>query len=143
MMHARLFLAVALALAAQAAAAAVTAKDAWVRGTVPGQGTTGAYVTLRSTEDAKIVGVSSPAAKRAEIHRSDMQGGIMRMRPDPVVELPANRDVALDGERHVMLLDLRRALGAGESVKLVFTVEDARGKRSRVEIEAPVRPLGR
>jgi copper(I)-binding protein len=72
-----------------------------------------------------------------------MEGGIMRMRPMPVVELPANRDVALDGERHVMLLDLREALGAGASVKLVFTVEDARGKRSRVEVDAPVRPLGR
>jgi len=110
---------------------------------VPGQGATGAYVTLRSTEDAKVVAVSTPAAKRAEIHRSDMEGGIMRMRPMPVVALPANRDVALDGERHVMLLDLRQPLGAGESVKLVFTIEDARGKRSQVEVEAPVRPLGR
>jgi copper(I)-binding protein len=100
-------------------------------------------VTLRSSEDARIVAVSTPVAKRAEIHRSDMEGGIMRMRPVPVVELPANRDVALDGERHIMLLDLRQALGAGDRVKLVFTVEDARGKRSQAEVEAPVRPLGR
>jgi len=142
-MRARLWLALSLGLAVQAAAAAVTATDAWVRGTVPGQGATGAYVTLRSTEDVKIVGVSSPAAKRAEIHRSDMEGGIMRMRPVPVVELPANRDVALDGERHIMLLELREPLGANERVKLVFTVEDAHGRRSRVEVEAPVRPLGR
>jgi hypothetical protein len=142
-MDRRFVLGLMLGLVAQGALAAVTVKDAWVRGTVPGQGATGAYATLRSTEDAKIVAVSSPAAKRAEIHRSDMSGGVMRMRPVPVVALPANRDVALQGERHVMLLDLQQALGAGESVHLVFTIEDAKGKRSRVEVDAPVRPLGR
>lgn len=141
-MQARFLLALVLGLALPSAFAGVTVKDAWVRGTVPGQGATGAYATLRSSEDAKIVGVASPAAKRAEIHRSDMDGGVMRMRPMPVVPLPANRDVALDGERHVMLLDLVRPLGAGESVRLVFTIEDARGKRSSVEVVAPVRPLG-
>jgi len=143
MMRIRLLPALVIAAATQGALAEVTVKDAWVRGTVPGQGATSAYATLRSTEDAKIVAVSTPAAKRAEIHRNDMSGGVMRMRPDPVVPLPANRDVALDGERHVMLLDLAHPLGANESVHLVFTVEDRRGKRSRVEVEAPVRPLGR
>jgi copper(I)-binding protein len=142
-MRARTVLVAVLGIAAQSAFAAVTVKDAWVRGTVAGQDTTGAYATLRSTEDAKIVGVSSPAAKRAEIHQSDMTGGVMRMRPLPFVALPANRDVALDGERHVMLMDLAHALGADDSVRLVFTIEDARGKRSRVEVKAPVRPLGR
>jgi len=141
-MRMRSLLFVSIGLAAQGTLAAVTVTDAWVRGTVPGQGATGAYATLRSTEDAKIVAVSTPAAKRAEIHRSDMEGGVMRMRPVPVVALPANRAVALDGERHVMLLDLEHPLGAGESVKLVFTIEDAHGKRSRVEVQAPVRPLG-
>ena len=139
----RFALTLMIAAAAPLALAGVTVKDAWVRGTVPGQGATGAYATLRSTGNARIVGVSSSAAKRAEIHESDMAGGVMRMRPVPSVALPANRDVALDGEKHIMLLDLPHALGAGDKVKLVFTVEDAGGKRSRVEVEAPVRPLGR
>ena len=142
-MRPRMLLTLVLGLAACDALAGVTVKEAWVRGTVPGQGATGAYATLRSTEDAKVVAVSSPAARRAEMHQSDMSGGVMRMRPLNVVSLPANRDVAFDGERHIMLLDLAHALGEGESVKLVFTVEDARGKRSRVEVDAPVRPLGR
>ena len=42
---------------------AVTATDAWVRGTVPAQRTTGAFVTLQSTEDARLVGVASPIAR--------------------------------------------------------------------------------
>ena len=47
------------------ASAAVTATDAWVRGTVPAQKITGAFLTLESSEDAKVVGVTSPAAKIA------------------------------------------------------------------------------
>ena len=124
------------------AAAAVTVKDAWVRGTVPGQSTTGGYLTLHSTEDAKLVSVSTPAAKRSEIHSSDMKGGVMRMRPVESVPLPAGRDVAVQGELHLMLIDVTRPLGAGDRVPLTLTIEDAHGKRSKVEVQAPVRPLG-
>ncbi len=48
----------------------MTAKDAWVRGTVPAQKTTGAFATLTSSEDAKLVAVKSPAAKTVEVHES-------------------------------------------------------------------------
>ena len=40
---------------------AVEVKNAWVRGTVPGQTTTGAFMTLRSRENAKVVGVATPS----------------------------------------------------------------------------------
>ena len=124
------------------AAAAVTVKDAWVRGTVPGQSTTGGYLTLRSSEDAKLVAIATPSAKRAEIHSSEMKDGVMRMRPVASVPLPAGRDVAIQGELHLMLIDVTHALGPGERVPLTLTIEDAHGKRSRVEVQAPVRPLG-
>ena len=56
------------------AAAAVTVKDAWVRGTVPGQSTTGGYLTLRSSEDARLVAVATPAAKRALVAGETLDG---------------------------------------------------------------------
>lgn len=124
------------------ASAAVTVKDAWVRGTVPGQSTTGGYLTLRSSEDAKLVAVATPAAKRAEIHSSEMKGGVMRMRPVASVPLPAGREVAIQGDLHLMLIEVTRVLGGGDVVPLTLTVEDAHGKRSQVEVRAPVRPLG-
>jgi copper(I)-binding protein len=136
---AALIAAVGLALPASAA---VTVKDAWVRGTVPGQSTTGGYLTLRSSEDAKLVAVATPAAKRAEIHSSEMKGGVMRMRPVASVPLPPGRDVAIQGDLHLMLIDVTHVLGAGDVVPLTLTVEDAHGRRSQVEVRAPVRPLG-
>jgi copper(I)-binding protein len=131
---------IALACSAHAE---VKATDAWVRGTVPAQKSTGAFVTFESTEDAKIVGVKSPAAKAAEIHASDMKDGVMHMRAIDTLALPAGKRVALaPGGRHVMLMGLARPLGQGDSVPLLFTLEDAKGKRTTLAVTAPVRPLG-
>jgi copper(I)-binding protein len=133
-----------LAVAALDAAAAVTATEAWVRGTVPAQKTTGAFLTLESSEDAKVVGVTSPVSKSAEIHESGMHHGRMHMQAIDFLALPAGKRVELKpGGHHVMLVGLDRALGAGDEVPLTFTIEDRSGKRSTLEVRAAVRPLGR
>ncbi|MFZ3323018.1 MAG: copper chaperone PCu(A)C [Usitatibacter sp.] len=124
--------------------AAVTATDAWVRGTVPAQKTTGAFLTLESSEDAKLVSVSTPAAKSAEIHESQQVQGMMHMQAVEAVPLPAGKRVELKpGGFHLMLVGLARPLGEGDSVPLTLTIEDKRGRRTKVEVNAPVRPLGR
>ena len=123
--------------------AAVTATDAWVRGTVPAQKTTGAFVTLQSSEDAKLVGVSTPAAKSAEIHESQQSQGLMRMHAVDEVPLPAGKRVELKpGGFHLMLVDLQRPLGAGDQVQLRLTIEAKDGKRTQIDVRATVRPLG-
>jgi periplasmic copper chaperone A len=43
----------------------------------------------------------------------------------------------------VMLVDLSKPLVEGDSVPLTLTIEDKQGKRSQVQVRAPVRPLGR
>lgn len=140
----------ALAAAAIAAAgflghaqAAVTVSDAWVRGTVPAQKTTGAFLTLQSSDDATLVGVSSSASQTAEIHASEESGGIMQMHEVEGVPLPRGRKVQLKpGGFHVMLVGLRAPLKAGDTVPLTLTIRDAQGHSSRVEVRASVRPLG-
>lgn len=139
----RLLLAAAMA-AIGAAQAAVTATDAWVRGTVPAQKTTGAFVVLESSEEARLVAVTTPAAASAEIHASEERAGIMRMRALDALPLPAGRRVALKpGGFHIMLLGLTRALAAGDQVPLTLTIEGRDGRRRRVEVRAEVRALGR
>ena len=138
------FPALALALASLASHAAVTATGAWVRGTVPAQKTTGAFVTLQSSEAAKLVAVSTPAASSAEIHASEDRHGVAHMHAVDAIELPAGQRVELKpGSFHIMLVGLTRALAAGESVPLTFTIEDRHGRRTRMEVRAEVRPLGR
>ena len=139
----RILAGVILAAPIFAANAAVTATDAWVRGTVPAQKATGAFVTLQSSEDAKLVGVSTPVAKSAEIHESTESQGVMHMHAIDGIKLPAGRRVELKpGGFHVMLIGLAHPLVEGDQVPLTLTIEDARGKRTRIEVSAPVRPLG-
>ena len=137
------FICGSLLLISLSAAAGVTVKDAWVRGTVPAQKTTGAFATLTSTDDAKLVAVKSPVAKTVEVHASEMHAGVMHMHAVDAVPLPAGKSVKLEpGGFHVMLIGLTHPIPAGEKVPLEFVVEDARGKRSTVAAEAVVRPLG-
>jgi len=41
-----------------------------------------------------------------------------------------------------MLMDLARQMKPGETVPITFTVEGRDGKRSEVEVKAPVKPIG-
>ncbi len=138
-----LFLLAGVAIAFDATAE-VTVKDAWVRGTVPAQTVTGAFMTLTSSEDAKLVGARSPVAKMSELHVSTMTNGVNNMRHADSIALPAGKAVELKpGGYHVMLMGLAKPVAAGDKVPIALTIEDSRGKRSTVEVQAEVRALGR
>ena len=126
------------------ASAGLTVKDAWVRGTVPGQDTTGAFMTVTSTEDAKLVEASSPIAKMTEIHKSELRNGINEMHPVDAITLPAGKPVELrNGGYHMMLMGISRPVTAGQKVPITLEVVDAKGRKSKVEVQADVRPLGK
>lgn len=136
-------LAMLAALAAVAAQAQTTVKDPWVRGTVASQKATGMFAQITSASGGKLVSASSPAAGAVEIHEMVMDGNVMKMRAVPGLELPAGKTVDLKpGGYHVMLLDLKKELKAGDTVPVTLVVEGADKKRETVEVKAPVRALG-
>ena len=124
------------------AAAQISVADPWVRGTVAGQKATGAFMQLKSANDASLVGAASPMAKIVEIHEMKMEGGVMKMSAVDKLALPAGKIVELKpGGYHVMLMDLTQPLKEGETVPLTLTVEDKAGKKTIVEVKAAVKPL--
>jgi copper(I)-binding protein len=128
--------------AAQVAVAEVTVKDAWVRATVAQQKATGAFMTLQSSVDARVVAASSPIAGIAEIHEMKLENNVMKMRAVDGLELPAGKAVELKpGSFHVMLQDLKSQVKEGDEVLLQLTVEGKDKKRETVEIKAKVRGL--
>lgn len=138
-----LLLATLIAGATVPAAAQVVVKDAWVRATVAQQKATGAFLQITSARDARLVAVSAAGVPIAEIHEMAMRDGVMTMRAVPSLALPAGQAVALKpGGYHVMLMDLQQALHAGSTLSLTLVVEDAAGKRERIEVQAPVRAPG-
>jgi copper(I)-binding protein len=141
-MNALRVMAALLILAAMPAAAQVTITGAWIRGTVPGQTSTGAFMRLRSATDTTLVAVASGFAKIAELHQSSSEGGLMRMRPVDALELPAGQVVELKpGGLHVMLLGLDDPLPVGSTVPLMLTFKSRDGARSTQSVAAEVRPL--
>ena len=131
------------ALLAFGAQAQTTVKDAWVRGTVAQQKATGLFAQITSAGGGKLVSASSPVAGIVEIHEMTLDGGVMKMRAVPALELPAGKTVELKpGGYHVMLMELKQELKAGDTVPLTLVVEGADGKRETVELKAAVRPLG-
>ena len=134
--------AIALAIVAPLALADVTVTQPWVRGTVPPQKATGAFMRLQSTTDAKLVAASSPAAKLVEIHEMAMVNNVMRMRPVAEVALPAGKSVDFKpGGYHIMLMGIEHQLKDGDSVPITLTVRNADGKTQTIEVKAPVRAL--
>jgi len=131
-----------LFMAALPAFAQVVVNEAWVRATVPQQKATGAFMTLTSTQDGKLVAASSPVAGVVEVHEMKMVDDVMRMRQVPGLPLPAGQAVALrPGGYHLMLLELKQPLKEGDKVPLTLEVEDAKQVRSNITVEATVRAL--
>lgn len=124
-------------------AASIEVRNAWARATAPGQNTASVYMDIVSADGAALVGVKSAVAKRAEMHSSSMQDGVMRMRAVEKIELPAKKTVSLaPGGVHVMLIDVVRALRESEKVPLELVVESAGGARSSLRVDATVRAAG-
>ena len=117
-------------------------EDAWVRATVPGQPATGAFMHITSTTDSKLVGVSSPVARNVQIHQSSMKGDVMTMQQVDSVKLPAGKTVVFDSNGyHVMFMGLAAQVKEGDQVPLTLTVENDKGARESIEVQAPARAL--
>ena len=116
--------------------------DAWVRATVAGQPSTGAFMHITSSTDSKLVEVRSPVARTVQIHESKMQNDVMSMQPVAAVALPAGKSVAIEPEGyHVLLIDLVNQVKAGDQVPLTLIVEDSKGVKELIEVKAEARAL--
>ncbi len=123
--------------------AQVSVSDPWVRATVPAQKATGAFMTLTAKQNARLIDVKSSTAGLVEVHEMRMDGDIMKMRAlSNGLELPAGKAVELKpGGYHVMLMDLKQQIKAGDSVPLTLVLENADKSRSTIEVKATAKPL--
>ena len=120
----------------------VVVTDPWIRSTVQGQKATGAFMKIASKDGAKLIEVSSPVAGISEIHEMKMEKDIMKMSAVPSLNVPAGGAVELKpGGYHVMLMDLKAPLADKATVPITLTFENAKGVKSQVELQVPVRAM--
>ena len=137
---------VALLLSASAlsAQAQTAVREPWIRATVVQQKATGLFAQISSAQGGKLVSASSPAAGVVEIHEMAMDGDVMKMRALPAgVDLPAGKAVEFKpGGIHIMLMDLKKPLSAGDMVAVTLVVEGRDRQRETLQLQVPVKALG-
>jgi len=125
-----------------AAAQSIEVREAWVRGTVPAQKVTGAFMQITGKSAVRIIGATSPVAGMVEIHSMSMQNGVMKMFQVDGIDVPAGKTVKLaPGGYHVMLMGLKQQMKAGDKVALDLLLETADKKRETVSLQVEVRDI--
>ena len=134
----RMMIGFALAGMAATAAAQIKVENAWVRATVAGQQSTGAFMKITSPEPVRLLSVSTPVAKTSEIHEMKLVGEVMKMRAHPDgVDIPANTPLELkSGGYHLMMMEMDQPIKAGEVVPLQLQFTNAKGKAQTLTVNA-------
>lgn len=112
------------------------------RPTRPGQPGGAAYVSIenRGSASDRLVGASSPVAGKTELHTMSMHDNVMRMREVEAIAIaPGARVVMRPGAGyHIMLLNLKKPLKAGEQFPLTLRFEKAGKVEITVEVSEQV-----
>jgi len=120
----------------------ITITGAHVRASLGRAPNTAAYLILQTNGPAgdRLIAVASPAAKKAELHTSEMDDkGILHMHPIKAVAVsPGSPAMLKPGGNHIMLFGVVSPLKAGQSIKLTLTFE----KAGTITMAVPVRALG-
>jgi periplasmic copper chaperone A len=89
-----------------------------------------------------LVKADNSIAKVAELHTHLHEGGMMKMRQVPAIEIKAKGEAVLQPSGlHIMLIDIKNPLKEGDKVAITLGFDDGSSKR----IEAPIRkpaPMG-
>ena len=143
MKHPILFAAGLLYSAAVFAGAAdtVSVHEPYVRLAPPNAPASAAFMVLRNTgaRDVRLVRADNPASRVTELHTHLNEGGVMKMRPVPAVEIKAGGETVLKpGGLHVMLIDLKAPLKEGEIVPITLGFDDGSSKRVDARVVNPM-----
>lgn len=138
---------VALLCAAPARAQEVKAGDlvitqAWTRATPNGAKIGGGFLTIENkglTPD-RLIGGSTDAASKIEVHEMAMKDGVMTMRPlDSGLTIDPGKTVKLaPGGYHLMMFDLKNQLKQGDTVPVTLKFE----KAGEVKVSLTVQGVG-
>lgn len=123
-----ILLACAALAVALPAAAQVEIDKPWTRATTPGAKLAGGYMVILNKASApdKLVGLSSPAAARVEMHVHLMENNVAKMRQVPGYDVPASGRFELrPGGAHLMFINIKAPFKEGDKVPVTLTFERA------------------
>ncbi|WP_257265507.1 copper chaperone PCu(A)C [Endozoicomonas sp. ONNA2] len=98
--------------------------NASARATRPGMSSSAAYMTIRNGthEAVQIRSLSSPVARKTELHTTEMNNGMMKMRRvDNLTIKPGDTLELKPGGYHVMLMGLDKPIARNSEVPVTIT----------------------
>lgn len=117
---------------------ALTVRDAWIREAPPGARVQAAYMELvnTGTSPVVVVGGRSPDFAQVEMHRTVQSGDAARMEAQGELRVEPGATLTLaPGGLHLMLIEPRRRLLAGDRVEVDLLIEN----RGPTQVSAEVR----
>jgi periplasmic copper chaperone A len=111
------------AFVAEGDADKLVVSDAWVQEGPPSQKITAAFMSIENhaAADTSLVSASTDAARAVELHKMELEDGMMRMHRVESIRIPAGGQVELKpGGYHLMVIGLKRELKEGDEVKLTL-----------------------
>jgi copper(I)-binding protein len=134
----------AITIAATHEHGALRISQPWSRATAAGMPMGVAYLNITNLgkkADA-LIAASTPAAARVEMHHTTLVDGMARMRPLREIAIAAGATVKIEpGGIHLMLVDLKAPLVAGEPVPLTLEFRVAGRVTVELDVKAPQAPL--
>lgn len=122
-----------------ASAGELTVTGAWARSTAPGVGMGAIYLIIDngSARSDRLLKLRAPVAATAEVHRTEVLDGIVRMREVAVLHVAAGERIEFrPGGHHVMLSGLRKPLVVGQAFDLELVFEVAGPRKVRVVVRS-------
>ena len=122
----------------------LTVSSAWVREAPPTSAVNAAYMRIANpgAKDLVITGASSPQFETVEIHRTEIADGMARMFLQERLVVPAGGSVNLEPNGlHVMLIQAKQPLHAGDHVEINLQVEGGDALKVNAEV-GPGMPEG-
>ena len=120
----------------------LTVTSPWTRATPGGSKIAGGYLKITNNGAAtdRFVGAKSDVTDHVEIHEMSMSDSVMKMRPLPNgLEIRPGETVELkSGGYHLMFMDLKQPLKAGDTFKATLQFE----KAGPLEVSFSVNALG-
>lgn len=114
----------------------LSVRHPWTRATPPGASVAAGYLEIRNSgkEPDRVIGASTPAAERVELHILVREGDLVRMREVKDFDVPARQRLILrPGGSHLMIVGLKRPFVKGERIPLTLRFE--KGGELQVELE--------
>jgi hypothetical protein len=119
----------------------VSVQDPYVRLAPPNAPATGAFMVIKNNgdKDIKVLKADNPASKVTELHTHINDGGVMKMRPVPSIDIKAKEEAVLKpGSLHVMMIGLKAPMKEGDVVPITLSFDDGSTKQVDAKVVRPM-----